>query len=276
MHSTALAFTTYHFSAIVEPLGSGSAPGSRRVRLIYERSVIEALTWVDLPSGPTPMAQTAHVTVLEFEHATPRFLLTACQFDQTLAPDAFMGQSLCPIPGVVAQTKGLIRDIAFEPLRRFVLAALTQPDAATGYWRAPASIGHHHAYEGGLAQHSLEVATMVASSTALPAVERDPGIALALLHDYGKIWCYRDGKYTPEHKRGHVKVGLEKLQPLLETLHRHCAVTAAKMEELLGGRCERADKRYPLAIGRIVNAFDQFSCEKSRQASDDDGDLIPF
>ena len=176
----------------------------------------------------------------------------------------FMHASLCPIVGVVAQIRELIQGIESWPLRRFVLAALTQPDAATGFWLAPASIGHHHSHPGGLAQHSLEVAVMVANSTALPTSDRDLGIALALLHDYGKIWCYHDGQYTADHKRGHVLVGLDKLKPLLATLRQQDEEAALKMEELLGGRRERSDHRYPLAIGRIVNAFDQFSCEKAR------------
>ena len=53
---------------------------------------------------------------------------------------------------------------------------------------------------------------------------------------------------------------------------------AARMVELLGGPSERANTRYPLAIGRIVNAFDQMSCEMTRHRDDDFDDLesIPF
>jgi 23S rRNA maturation-related 3'-5' exoribonuclease YhaM len=175
-----------------------------------------------------------------------------------------MHKSLCPIPGVVEQTKALIQSIGNEPLRAMVLGALAQPEAAIGYWTTPASLHDHHAYDGGLALHSLEVATMVASSVGLPDDDRDLGIALALLHDYGKIWCYRDGAYTNEQRRGHVRVGFEKLASLVTELHQHDHVIAAKLEELLGGRSQRADRRYPLAVGRIVNAFDQLSCEKTR------------
>jgi hypothetical protein len=265
---TAVAPKTYRFPAIVEPLGPGTEPESMRVRLIHDRGSLEALTWAYVPNAPCVPPSAAHVTVMEHPHVAERYLLVASAYDPNLSPAALLHDSLCPISGVVAQTKALIQSITSVPLRTTVLGALAQPDAVTGYWKAPASLQDHHAYDGGLAHHSLEVATMVASSTGLSAEDRDLSIAFALLHDYGKIWCYCDGQYTAAQRRGHVRVGLEKLEPLLAYLRRGDGRLADTMEELLGGRSQRADRRYPLAIGRVVNAFDQLSCEKTRRSQE--------
>ncbi len=256
---------SYRFAAIVELLGAGIAPSSQHVRLLYGDGYIEAHTWLLDPATALPPIPTAHVVVIETPEAEPRYVLAACQFDATIAPGDYLADRLCPIPGVVTQTKALIESIQFEPLRVMVFDALTRPGAARGYWTAPASLHDHHNYDGGLAHHSLEVATMVASSNGLLDEDRDAGIALALLHDYGKIWCYREGEYTPAQKRGHKRIGLDMLEPPLASLRRVCPDTAAKMEELLGGPSQRNDRRYPLAVGRIVNAFDQMSCEKVRR-----------
>jgi hypothetical protein len=265
MQAKELPFKPYCFPAIVEPIDDNVPFEGQRVRLLYENGSLEALTWIGIPSKDILTRMTANVTLVELPTRHARYLMMQCAFNPALQQLHLLHESLCPLPGVVVQTKALIDQIRNAPLRALVVNALTQRDAALGYWITPASLCDHHNYPGGLARHSLEVATMVSTSTRLPDEDRDLGVALALLHDYGKIWCYRNGKYTADHKRGHEVVGLDKLKALLEDLHAACPETGARMEELLGGLCQRTNKRYPLAIGRIVNAFDQMSCEVTRR-----------
>lgn len=56
----------------------------------------------------------------------------------------------------------------------------------------PAAISMHHAYEGGLLAHTIEV-TEIALKIAdqFPQVNRDVLIAAALWHDFGKVFEYR-------------------------------------------------------------------------------------
>lgn len=55
----------------------------------------------------------------------------------------------------------------------------------------PAAITFHHAYEGGLLAHTLEVAEIALHiADQFPQVNRDVLIAAALWHDYGKILEY--------------------------------------------------------------------------------------
>ena len=54
--------------------------------------------------------------------------------------------------------------------------------------RNPAAKSFHHAYIGGLLEHSVDVAeTSLAIATTVPGTDRDMVIAGALLHDIGKI-----------------------------------------------------------------------------------------
>lgn len=275
MQAKDLPFKPYCFPAIVEPIGGDVPFEGQRVRLLYETGSLEAITWIALPAqqGSSPLA--ADVTVVELPSRQARYLMMRCDVNATLSAIDLLNDSVCPISGVITQTRSLIAGIKNSALRAMVVSALTMREATLGYWTTPASLCDHHNFPGGLAKHSLEIATMVACSTALPSEDRDIGIALALLHDYGKIWCYRDGKYTAEHKRGHELVGREKLKSVLDILCAAAPAFGAKMVELLGGPSERANTRYPLAIGKIVKAFDQMSCEMTRSASDE-LENIPF
>lgn len=60
------------------------------------------------------------------------------------------------------------------------------------FWAWPASVGHHHAFEGGLILHTLEVASNALHSSKIFETGDDDILATAALwHDLAKIWEYR-------------------------------------------------------------------------------------
>lgn len=60
------------------------------------------------------------------------------------------------------------------------------------FWTWPAAISYHHAYEGGLITHTLEVAEIALSIAAkFPQVNLDVLLTAALWHDWGKIMEYK-------------------------------------------------------------------------------------
>lgn len=82
------------------------------------------------------------------------------------------------------------------------------------YWTATAASGIHHAYVGGLAMHSIEVATMaLMSADARDDVDRGMLVLGGLLHDIGKIASYQVAPgfpMTTEGKLiGHIPLGYE-------------------------------------------------------------------
>ena len=75
------------------------------------------------------------------------------------------------------------------------------------FWSWPAAISHHHAYEGGLIAHTLEVAYIALNTAAkFPQVNRDVLLAAALWHDWGKTleyqiedWSHSGASERPRH-----------------------------------------------------------------------------
>jgi len=86
---------------------------------------------------------------------------------------------------------------------------------------APGGKTIHHAYAGGLLEHTLSVCRLCMGLCDLyPALDREILLTAAALHDLGKAWEYSDGpvrEYTdPGRLLGHIQIGLQILEPFLE------------------------------------------------------------
>lgn len=80
----------------------------------------------------------------------------------------------------------LVATITDKPLRSLTKRALGK---AEGFFEKPAAVKNHHAYRGGLAEHTLEVVRLSLSSAETMArfqANHDLIVAGALLHDIGK------------------------------------------------------------------------------------------
>jgi 3'-5' exoribonuclease len=119
-------------------------------------------------------------------------------------------------PGLRALLERVLDD---SELRRELRRAPCSPPASTrpgGAGRAGA--GSHHAFLGGLLEHTVAVATLALELCALhPRLDRDLLLAAALVHDIGKT---REFTYGAEIARGeegrllgHVELGLRLLAP---------------------------------------------------------------
>jgi 3'-5' exoribonuclease len=128
----------------------------------------------------------------------------------------FLPRSARPPARMEAELGAFINSVSDAPLRRLleqVLGAGTETGHA--FRMAPAAKQNHHAYLGGLIEHTLSVAgvcDMLARHYGAP-VDRDLLLAGALLHDIGKIREIgaRGGfPYTDEGKLlGHILIGLQ-------------------------------------------------------------------
>jgi 3'-5' exoribonuclease len=112
-----------------------------------------------------------------------------------------------------------------EALGRFTDPALksllttwfSRPDFWNEYLLAPGAKRVHHAYLGGLAEHSLEVFQLSSTMAKLfPAVNEQLVLAGALIHDVGKMQEYQY-KYTIDltdqgKLLGHIVLGYQMLQ----------------------------------------------------------------
>lgn len=85
-----------------------------------------------------------------------------------------------------AQIQALVQTLEPPPLRQLTAGLLNAYEAS--FKEFPAAIQYHHAYLGGLLEHTLEVATGVAQfSKDYPDVDHGVAVAGAILHDIGKV-----------------------------------------------------------------------------------------
>jgi 3'-5' exoribonuclease len=107
----------------------------------------------------------------------------------------------------------LVREIHDPGLRAVTEAVLAGP-ASEDFRRAPCTRGAHHAYLGGLLEHTVSVATLVGELCQLhPRLDSDLLMAAAILHDVGKT---REFTYGAEFEisdegrlLGHLAIGAE-------------------------------------------------------------------
>ena len=128
-----------------------------------------------------------------------------------------------------------LADEVADPGLRSVLAALTGDDDLARAWRTmPCTRSGHHAYLGGLVEHTVGVASVVqALSVWHPRVDSDLLLAAALVHDIGHARAFRLGatfELTDEGRLlGHVAMGHE----IVSDAARAAGLPAVRRAELL-------------------------------------------
>ena len=108
----------------------------------------------------------------------------------------------------------LCREVHDEPLRPLVERLLISGPTAAEFRRAPCTRAGHHAYLGGLLEHTVSVGTLVGELCQLhPRLDSDLLMAAALLHDIGKTREFTYGAQfeTSEEGRllGHLAIGAQ-------------------------------------------------------------------
>ena len=112
------------------------------------------------------------------------------------------------------------RVLRHSPWKKLVLGLLNDEEIKNRLMLAPAAKGVHHAYCGGLLEHTLGVARLcMLLADAYPELDRQLLLAGAILHDMGKLWELQSGAatdYTDAGRLlGHIELGLEMLGPHL-------------------------------------------------------------
>ncbi len=130
---------------------------------------------------------------------------------------------------MVAEFKALVRSVSDPELRRVLTAVFGNREFFERFVRCPGAQSFHHAYLGGLLEHTISVASLCHSlGEQYPHVERDLLLAAALLHDIGKVdelsFDVAIGYTDSGRLLGHVVLGMNRL---------HDAVSRARIK--MGG-----------------------------------------
>ena len=102
----------------------------------------------------------------------------------------------------------LIASVDDEHLRDLLARIVSDPEVAGALLRAPAARSLHHAYRGGLLEHTVSMTTAAAALCDQYGCDRSLVVAGCVLHDLGKVWEL-DGKasfdYTDDGRLlGHI------------------------------------------------------------------------
>jgi 3'-5' exoribonuclease len=113
---------------------------------------------------------------------------------------------------MLAELRQLLGEVRTPPLLALAEAFLADERFVEAFRRAPAAAKLHHAYLGGLLEHTLGVArATVAVAGLYPALDRDLLLVGAFLHDVGKteeLAAEKTLAYTDRGKLlGHISIG---------------------------------------------------------------------
>jgi 3'-5' exoribonuclease len=136
--------------------------------------------------------------------------LEAGDFD----PGEFLPAAYRSVEELEGFLEHLTREVHDPGLRDVVGAVLFREPVAAGFRRAPCTRAGHHAYLGGLIEHTVSVATLTGELCQLhPRLDSDLLMAAALLHDVGKVREFTYGAefgLTDEGRLlGHLAIGAE-------------------------------------------------------------------
>ena len=171
-------------------------------------------------------------------------------------------RDLDELDGFLESLAGEVRD----PQLSALLSALLGDDELRAQWRrAPCSRNGHHAYLGGLLEHTVAVATLALETCQLhPRLDQNLLVTAAIVHDLGKTREFTYGAeigLTDEGRLlGHVELGLRLLHErgdgLIDDARRvalaHCVLTHHGPDAAPGRRFGSAEA---IALYRL-NAVD--------------------
>ncbi|WP_281761995.1 3'-5' exoribonuclease YhaM family protein [Pseudodesulfovibrio nedwellii] len=134
----------------------------------------------------------------------------------------FMPTSCIPPEELMEMVEDLIaKHIKYKPWKTFCKKVLNDEEIRTRMLMAPGAKTVHHAYVGGLLEHTLQVArASMALCDVYPNLDRQTLLVGAIFHDLGKAWELSGGltnDYTDEGRLlGHIQIGQDKLEPFLK------------------------------------------------------------
>jgi 3'-5' exoribonuclease len=138
-------------------------------------------------------------------------------------PAEFLPSAYRSIEELEGFLEHLTREVHDPGLRTVVEEVLNTEPVASEFRRAPCTRAGHHAYLGGLIEHTVAVGTLVGEVCQLhPKLDSDLLMAAALLHDVGKS---REFTYGAEFgisdegaMLGHLAIGASLIEPAASAL----------------------------------------------------------
>lgn len=187
-----------------------------RVSLVDRTGSVTAMVWEEIERFVESLVEGGYARVRgaveEWNGAVQLRVTDAIPWHEAVDLGDFLPQG--PVPGEVsiAGIRALARTIRDPWIDRLLRSFLEDADLMTAFAAAPAAKVNHHAYVGGLAEHTLSVMRLCdAAADHYGDLDRDLLLAGAFLHDIGKtaeIAVEPGFPYTEEGTLlGHIPIG---------------------------------------------------------------------
>jgi 3'-5' exoribonuclease len=133
--------------------------------------------------------------------------------------ELFLPRTKRSVDGMYEELEDFVESVDSTLLRQLLLKATSDPR----WKRAPAAKSNHHAFLGGLLEHTTNLCRLVDALAKLyPQLRRDLLITGAILHDLGKMDEMSSGvtiEYTAEgNLLGHIAIGLLRVSEWMKEL----------------------------------------------------------
>lgn len=176
----------------------------------------------------------------------------------------FMPSTTGDIKAMAKEIVKIANEVENPHLRELLLAFFKNKKFLAQFKKAPAAKAMHHAYVGGLLEHTLAVAHLARQVCDLyPAIDRSLLIAGALLHDIGKMKEFDFDNIPPDYSDqgrlvGHMVLGVEMVQECIAKIKNFPPELATGLKHLVlshHGRYEFGSPTLPMMQEAFVLNF---------------------
>ena len=190
--------------------------------------------------------------------------------DPAIAPADYLPSSASNIPEMFEALMDMIRTIQNPHLKALLELIFGDEETADVFRKAPAAKGFHHAYIGGLLEHTLSVTRLLDLVTQhYRHVNRDLVIAGGILHDIGKIHELSFNgtmDYTDEGRLiGHIVLAVEFVDTKIAAIENFPRQLALELRHILlshHGTLEFGSPKRPKTVeALIVNFIDDLDAK---------------
>jgi 3'-5' exoribonuclease len=184
--------------------------------------------------------------------------------DSGWQPGDFLPATVGDVPAMAREVMAYARSVAEPHLNKLLLAIFGNRDFFGAFQQAPAAKRMHHAYYGGLLEHTLAVTRLADSMAGLyPMIDRSLLIAGALLHDIGKTEEFSFDRYPFDYTDkgrlvGHLVLGAEMMLDCVKELDSFPPELATRLQHLIlshHGRYEFGSPCLPMTLEAFILNF---------------------
>lgn len=174
---------------------------------------------------------------------------------------------------MLGDLRGRIEAVANLHLNALLRHFFDDPEFVGLFAAAPAARRVHHAYVGGLLEHTLKVAALADALLGLyPELDRDLLTSGVLLHDVGKVREFSwqvDIDYTDQGRLlGHVVLGAQMVAPAIEAISGFPPELALRVMHMIvshHGRYEWGSPRRPMTLEAMaLHHLEELDAQVSR------------